>query len=58
MLQYFQPALSYHLSLRPLFYLFLSDRLRQVSLYIIKYLTGDGGLSENSAGQTEEETSD
>ena len=29
-LQYFQPALSYHLSLRPLFCLFLSGRLRQV----------------------------
>ena len=32
-LQYCQPALSYHLSLRPLFCLFLSGRLRQVSLY-------------------------
>ena len=29
-LQYFRPALSYHLSLRPLFCLFLSGRLRQV----------------------------
>ena len=29
----FQPALSYHLSLRPLFCLFLSGSLRQVSLY-------------------------
>ena len=32
-LQYFRPALSYHLSLRPSFYLFLSGRLRQVWLY-------------------------
>ena len=32
-LQYFQPSLSYHLSLRPLFCLFLSGRLRQVLLY-------------------------
>ena len=32
-LQYFQPALSYHLSLRPLFCLFLIGHLRQVSLY-------------------------
>ena len=33
-LQYFQPALSYHMAFRPLFCLFLSGRLRQVSLYI------------------------
>ena len=32
-LQYLRPALSYHLSLRPLFCLFLGGRLRQVSLY-------------------------
>ena len=32
-LQYFRPSLSYNLSLRPLFCLFLSDRLRQVLLY-------------------------
>ena len=32
-LQYFRPALSYHLSLRPLFCLFLSGRLRNVLLY-------------------------
>ena len=32
-LQYFRPALSYHLSLRPLFCLFLSGRSRQVLLY-------------------------
>ena len=31
-LQYFRPLLSYHLPLRPLFYLFLSGRLRQVLL--------------------------
>ena len=34
-LQYFRPALSYHLSLRPSFYLFLSGRLRQVWLYVL-----------------------
>ena len=32
-LQYFWPSLSYHLSLRPLFCLLLSGRLRQVLLY-------------------------
>ena len=32
-LQYFRPSLSYHLSLRPLFCLFLSGRSRQVSLF-------------------------
>ena len=32
-LQYFRPSLSYHLTLRPLFCLFLSGRLRQVLLY-------------------------
>ena len=32
-LQYFRPALSYYLSLRPLFCLFLSGRLRQALLY-------------------------
>ena len=31
-LQYFRPSLSYHLPLRPLFCLFLSGCLRQVSL--------------------------
>ena len=31
-LQHFRPSLSYHLSLRPLFCLFLSGRLRQVLL--------------------------
>ena len=33
-LQYFGPALSYHLSLRPIFGLLLSGGLRQVLLYI------------------------
>ena len=33
-LQYVRPALSYHLSLRLLFCLFLSGRLRQVLLYL------------------------
>ena len=33
-LQYFQPSLSYHLSLRSLFCLFLCGRLRQVLLYM------------------------
>ena len=37
-LQYFRPSLSYHLSLRPLFCLFLSDHLRQVLLNTIKEL--------------------
>ena len=32
-LQYFRPSLSYHLSLRSLFYLLLSVPLRQVLLY-------------------------
>ena len=33
-LQYFRPSVSYHLSLRSLFCLFLSGRLRQVLLYM------------------------
>ena len=33
--QYFRPALSYHLFFRPLFFLFLSGRLRQVLLYLL-----------------------
>ena len=32
-LQYFRPSLSYHLSLRSLFCLFLSDRFTQILLY-------------------------
>ena len=38
-LQYFRPALSYHLSLRSLFCLFLSDRLRQVLLFFLAIMT-------------------
>ena len=34
-LQYFRPSLSYHLSLRPLFCLFLSGRFTQVLLYVL-----------------------
>ena len=33
-LQYFRPSLSYHLTLRSLFCLFLSNHLRQVLLYV------------------------
>ena len=33
-LQYFQPSLSYHLSLKSFFCLFLSGRLRQTLLYM------------------------
>ena len=35
MLKYFRPSLSYYLSLRPLFCLFLSGGLRQVLLYVL-----------------------
>ena len=38
-LQYFRPSLSYHLSFRSLFCLFLSGRLRQV-LYTISFCYG------------------
>ena len=38
-LQYFRPALSYHLSLRHLFCLFLSGHLRQVLLYVLGTFT-------------------
>ena len=34
-LQYFRPSLSYQLSLRPLFCLFLSGRFTQVLLYLL-----------------------
>ena len=34
-LQYFQPSLSYYLSLRPLFCPFLRGRLRQVLLFVL-----------------------
>ena len=40
-LQYFQPSLSYHLSSRPLFCLFLSGRLRQVLMYLIGGIHND-----------------
>ena len=40
LLQYFKHALSYHLSLRPLFCLFLSGRLRQVLLYSLLSIVG------------------
>ena len=33
-LQYFRPSLSYHLSLRPLFWLFLSGCFTQVLLFV------------------------
>ena len=42
-LQYFWPPLSYHLSLRPLFWLFLSGRLRKVSLYW-QYTSSNGNF--------------
>ena len=35
-LQYFWPSLTYHLSLRPLLYLFLSGRFSQVLLLSIQ----------------------
>ena len=38
-LQYFRPSLSYHLSARPLFCLFLSGRLRQVLLYVLNIVS-------------------
>ena len=37
-LQYFRSSLSYHLSLRYLFCLFLSGRLRQVLLYVYAFV--------------------
>ena len=36
-LQYFRPSLSYHFSLRPLFCILLSGRLRQVLLYSLDH---------------------
>ena len=35
-LQYFQPSLSYHLLLSPLFCLFLGGRFKQVLLYVVE----------------------
>ena len=50
-LQYFQPLLSYHLSFRPLFCLFLSDILHR--LYCIKeiltFLYTVGHITETSS---------
>ena len=40
-LQYFQPSLSYHLSLGSLFCLFLSGHLRQVLLYDVDNIISD-----------------
>ena len=37
-LQYFWPSLNYHLSLRSLFCLFLSDRFTQVLLYVTTFI--------------------
>ena len=37
-LQHFRPAISYHVSLRPSFCLFLSGLLRQVLLYVLHCL--------------------
>ena len=42
-LQYFGPSLSYHLSLRSLFCLFLSGHFTQVLLYANLYLMLDSG---------------
>ena len=42
-LQYFRPSLSYHLSLRSFFCLFLSGRFTQVLLYSISTINLCGG---------------
>ena len=47
-LQYFWPALSYHLPLRTLFCLFLSGRLRQVLLYT--YISSGGQMEAMNTG--------
>ena len=44
-LQYFRPSLSYHLSLRPLFCLILSGRLRPVLLYFQRSNSTRGSMS-------------
>ena len=52
-LQYFRPALSYHMALRPLFRLFLSGRLRPVSqcgLYFRFPGAAGGGQGSNQGG--------
>ena len=45
-LQYFRPSLSYHLSYRAFFCLFLSGRFTQVLLY-----NGGGKLDQESLGK-------
>ena len=52
-LQYFQPSLSYHLPLRPLFCLFLSGRLRQVLLCTFNFRVQ--GYSQYLVKHTEQE---
>ena len=47
-LQYFRPSLSYHLSLRSLFCLFLSGLFTQVLLYsILFFRTDDSGMDRH-----------
>ena len=48
-LQYFGPSLSYHLSLKVLFCVFLSGRLRQVLLYII--ILYEGSIAKILSGE-------
>ena len=40
-LQYFQPALSYHMALIPFYFIFLNGCLRQVSLYLMACFSGN-----------------
>ena len=50
-LQNFQPSLSYHLSLRSLFCLFLSGHLRQVLLYAqMPLINAHADLSSGARG--------
>ena len=53
-LQYFQPLLNYHLSLRYLFCLFLSGRFTQVLLYVM-YLRGPSECAWQLLDFTEDE---
>ena len=46
-LQYFRPSLSYHLSLRPLFWLFLSGHLKQVLFNRDACLTAIPGVASS-----------
>ena len=48
-MQYFQPALSYYLSLKRLFCLFLSGRFSKLSLYIAKNVDHDCMLSSEAS---------